>query len=179
AAVNPSANIEVSDVRLATREFTWPPRAPIPIDVRAATPGGGRVSLNGALDLAGRALDGKVTVGAVDLGPLKPYLPPRPTLGAKVNADLDVKARENPRSVSARGSASVGDVTFTHNDRPAINLARAEVTGVDYTWPSTVAIDRLRIQAPRASLYRNREGTFPLVTFLTGLRPPPSARPES
>src|SRR5262249_53460308 len=88
AAVNPSANIEVSDVRPAARDSTWPPRAPIPIEARAASPGGGRVSLNGALDLAGRAIDGKLTVGAVDLAPLKPYLPPRTTLDAKVNADL-------------------------------------------------------------------------------------------
>jgi len=179
AAVNPSANIEVSDVRLAARDFTWPPRAPIPVEVRAATPGGGRVGLNGALDLAGRALDGKVTVGSVDLAPLRPYLPPRATLAAKVNADLDVKARQDPRSVTARGSASVADVAFTHNDRPAIGLVRAEVTGVDYTWPSTVAIDRLRIQTPRASIYRNRDGTFPLVTFFTGLRQTSGARSEA
>ena len=184
-AVSPATDVDLSGVRLVAQGFTWPARDPLPIDLRVSTPGGGSVDARGALDLAGAGADLKVVLSGVDLSPAQPYLPVPGRIAGKASADLDVKARLEPLSIAARGTASLADVALAEGEQPVITAARVETTGLDYAWPAKVAIDRLRVQAPRAAIERRRDGTFPLVALLTGARgtsgpatPATPARPE-
>jgi hypothetical protein len=169
-AVNPAARIDLSGVRLAARNFTWPPRAPMPIELRVGTPGGGTVTARGALDIAARGFDGRVALGGVDLAPVHPYLLLRAQVAGKASGDLAVTARLEPLAIAVRGDAAVADVALAEGNRPLVAVGRVETSGIDYTWPAKVAIDRVRIQKARAAIERQRDGTLPLLALLTPVR---------
>jgi hypothetical protein len=172
ATATASRGAEVSRVRVAAHGFTWPARGPMPIELRAATPGGGRLSVDGALDLAVLGLQAKVVANGVDLAPALAHLPLGPRVAARAGAELDIEARLDPLSLSARGAASLADVVITDGDRPLVNVARVETTGLDYAWPGRVTIDRLRVESPRAMIERMRDGAFPLAGLFTAPREP-------
>jgi hypothetical protein len=52
-------------------------------------------------------------------------------------------------------------VTIADGEKPVLTAARVEATGLDYAWPAKVAIDRLRVQTPRAAIERRPDGHFP------------------
>jgi hypothetical protein len=169
-SVNPPARVDLSEARLAAQGFSWPARDPVPIDMQVSTPNGGRVSARGSLDLAGAGAELKVAVNGVDLSPAQPYLSRAGRVAAKASADLDVAVRLRPLSLTARGTAALADVAIAESTAPLVTAARVETAGLDYAWPAKVAIDRLRVQAPRATVERRRDGTLPLVDLLAGAR---------
>jgi hypothetical protein len=61
AAVNPTARLEVNGVRLSARDFAWPARTPVPVQLDAPTPGAGRITARGTLDLVAKSLQMQLT----------------------------------------------------------------------------------------------------------------------
>jgi hypothetical protein len=180
-SVSPPARVDLSGVRLAAQGFTWPARDPLPIDLRMNTPNGGRLETRGTLDLARGGADVKLALTGIDLSAARAHLPVSGRVAARASADLDVAVRLAPVSVTARGAAALADVALADGGGPIVTAARVEATGLDYAWPARVAIDRLRIQAPRAAIERRSDGTFPLAALLIGVRRTsggPPARPE-
>ena len=172
AAVSPTARLEVAGVRLHARDFAWPARAPIPVRFEAPTPGSGRVTAQGALDLATRSLELQVTPRDVDLGPTQPYLPVRGRVTGKASADLAVKATFEPFALTARGTAAIADMALADAATPLMTAARFESTGIEFAWPATVTIDRMQLQRPWAQIERAADGSYPLRALLE-----PPARP--
>ena len=166
AAVIPTARLEVAGVRLSARDFAWPARAPVPVRFEAPTPGSGRVTAQGALDLAARSLELQVTPRDVDLGPTQPYLPVRGRVTGKASADLAVKATLEPFTLTARGTAAIADMALADAATPLMTAARFESTGIEFAWPATVTIDRMQLQKPWAQIERAADGSFPLRKLL-------------
>ena len=182
AAVSPAARLEFAGVRLIARDFTWPARAPVPVQIAAPTPGAGSVSARGSLDIATRSLDLQVTPAGVDLAPVQPYVPLRGRLSGKASGDLQIKATLEPFTITARGTASVADLALADGTRPVATVARLETAGIEYTWPATAIIDRIRLEKPWAQIERAADGGFPLRALLepAGLarrEPGPDAAP--
>jgi len=173
AAVSPTARIDVAGVRLASRDFTWPARAPIPVQLDMPTPGAGTLTAKGQLDLTARALEAQVTPSGVDVSPARPYLPVRGRIAGKASGDLQVKATLEPLTIAARGTATLTDLAVADGDRPVATAARLETTGIDYTWPATVVVEAARLQKPWAQIERAADGSFPITALLTPA--PPSA----
>jgi uncharacterized protein involved in outer membrane biogenesis len=186
AAVSPTARIEVAGVRLAARDFAWPARAPIPVELDMPTPGAGTLTAKGRLDLTARALEAQVTPSGVDVSPARPYLPVRGRIAGKASGDFQVKATLEPFTMSARGAATLADLALADGDRPVATAAQLETTGIDYTWPATVAIEAARLQKPWAQIERVADGSFPIVALLapapagvTRREPTPGGGPAS
>ena len=169
--VKPASRVDLSGVRVVAQGFTWPARRPMPIELRVGVPGGGSVSARGSLDVASKGAELKVTLAGVDLAPGQPYLPLSARIDGKASGDLDVEARLEPLSIAVRGKASLADLAVADGGGPALTAAGVEATGLDYTWPAKVGIDRLRVQKPRAVVERRRDGALSLLALFT----PPSA----
>ncbi len=171
AAVSPVARLEVTGARLSSRDFQWPARGPIPVQLDMSAPGSGTISSKGQLDLTTRTIEAQVTPRGVDLSPARPYLPLRGRIAGKASGDLLVKATLEPLAITARGTATLADLAVADGDRPVATAARLETTGIDYTWPATVVVEAVRLQKPWAQIERAADGSFPIAALLT---PPPA-----
>ena len=174
AAVSPPARLEVTGTRLTARDFHWPTRAPIPVQLEMSTPGAGTLTAKGQLDLTARTLAAQVIPSGVDLSPVRPYLPVRGRIAGKASGDFQVKATLEPLTITARGAATLADLALADGDRPVATAARLEATGIDYTWPATVVIEAAHLQKPWAQIERAADGRFPITALLTPA-PPPAA----
>jgi uncharacterized protein involved in outer membrane biogenesis len=177
AAVTPPARIEVAGVRLGARDFHWPARAAIPIQLDMPTPGAGTLTAKGQLDLTARTIEALVTPSGVDLAPARPYLPVRARITGKASGDFQVKAALEPLAITARGAAALADLAVADGDRPVATAARLEASGIDYAWPATVAIEAARLQKPWAQIERAADGSFPIIPLLTPV-PPAAGAPR-
>ena len=165
-AVSPAARVEITGARLEARDFTWPARRPVALQLQVSTPGGGSVRVEGQLGVGSRSLEGKLVASGVDVAPIRPYLPVRARIAGKAGAELTVKVALEPLAVAAQGKADLQDVAVADGDRPLVTAARIETTGIDYAWPATAKIDRIEIQKPTAVLERRADGTLPLAALL-------------
>ncbi len=172
AAVSPPARLEVAGVRLAARDFQWPARGAIPVQLDMSTPGSGTLTAKGQLDLTARTIEAQVTPSGMDLSPVRPYLPVRGRITGKASGELQVKATLEPLAITARGAATLADLAVADGDRPVATAARLETTGIDYTWPATVVVEAARLQKPWAQIERAADGSFPIVALLTPAPPP-------
>jgi uncharacterized protein involved in outer membrane biogenesis len=167
AAVSPTARIDITGVRLAARDFVWPARGAIPVQLDMPTPGAGQLTASGQLDLLTRGLEMQVKPNGVDVSPAQPYLPVRGRIAGKASGDLQVKATLEPLTITARGPATLTDLVLADGGRPVATAARLEATGIDYAWPATVAIESVRLRKPWAQIERAADGRFPIVALLT------------
>ena len=174
AAVSPPARLEVTGTRLVARDFQWPARGAIPVQLDLSTPGSGTLTAKGQLDLTARTIEAQVTPSGMDLSPVRPYLPLRGRIAGKASGDLQVKATLEPFAITARGAATLADLALADGDRPVATAARLETTGIDYTWPATVVVETARLQKPWAQIERAADGSFPIIALLTPA-PPPAA----
>ena len=170
AAVSPAARIDVAGVRLAARDFAWPARRPIPVQLDLPTPGAGQLAATGHLDLAARALEMQLKPAGVEISPAQPYLPVRGRIAGRASGEIQLKATLEPLAITARGTAAVTDLVLADGDRPVATAARAEAAGIDYAWPATVAIESARVLKPWAQIERAADGGFPLLALLTAPR---------
>src|SRR6185503_6832696 len=95
-AVSPAARVEITGARLEARDFTWPARRPVALQLQMPSPGGGSVRVEGQLGVGSRTLDGKLIASGVDVAPIRPYLPMRAGIAGKVGAELTVKVTLEP-----------------------------------------------------------------------------------
>jgi uncharacterized protein involved in outer membrane biogenesis len=178
AAVNPTARLEVTGVRLSVRDFAWPAKVPVPVQLEAPTPGAGRITARGTLDLTAQSLQMQLTPSGVDLGPTQPYLPVRGRLTGQASGDLALKATLEPFTLTARGTAAIADMALGDSGKPLMTAARLQATGIDYAWPATVTVDRVDLQKPWAQIEQAADGSFPLRALLEPPAPPPGAPPR-
>jgi hypothetical protein len=176
AGVTPTARLDVAGVHLVARDFVWPARAPIPVRLEMPTPGAGRLTASGELDVAARSLTLQVTPNGMDLAPAQPYLPLRGRIAGKASGDVQVKATLDPFSITARGALALADLAVADGDRPPLaTAARLDAIGIEYAWPATVAIESVRLLTPWAQVERAADGSFPLTALLKPAAEPTAA----
>ena len=122
--VSPPARAELGDLRLTAKDVTWPTRGPASIQLQAALPGGGSASAEGRLGPDARSLDLKVGLRDVDLALTRGYLARRGTVAGKAGGDFDVKVALEPLVITARGAASMSDVSIS-DDRAGVGEGAA------------------------------------------------------
>jgi hypothetical protein len=128
------------------------------------------LSARGQLGVAPVGLDLDVALDGVDLAPAQPYLPLRGRIAGKASARLKIGATVEPLALTARGTASLVDLAVADGERRLLTAAHSEVTGLDYTWPATVSVDRLRVQKPWALIDRV-SGKLPVLDVLATAGP--------
>ncbi len=167
ASVSPPARLDLKGVRVTLEDAAWPARAPTPIQVVAGLPGNGRLQARGTVGLTPPAADLRVVLGAVDLRPFQPYVPIAARIGGSADAEVTVVASiDRELTATVRGRAGVSRLSLALEDRPVVEVARAEATGLAVAWPSRIAAARVLIRKPTATIERDERGQLPLRGLL-------------
>ena len=145
AAASAPAPLQLTAIGLAARGLAWPARAPAKLDLTAKTPGAGTLTADGTVSLDPGRLDVRARLGGVALAPYQLYVPARGTIQGRLDADIAMAGALGERpSAGVRGTVTVNDLALSEGPRSLVTMARLETTGLDYTWPGAVTIDRLQ-----------------------------------
>jgi len=179
-AVSPAARFEIAGARLEAGEFTWPIRQPVSLRASTSMPGGGTASIDGRVTAnAGATADLKLVLSGVDVRVAQPYVPISGRIAGTASAELEIQATVEPLTISARGKAGVADLSLADADRPLVTAARVEASGVQYTWPAKVGVERLELDRWSAIVERRPDGTLPIRAIVSPLpRAPAPGQPS-
>jgi len=131
--VSPPARAELGELRLTAKDVTWPARGATAIQLQAGL-GGGSASAEGRLGPDARSLDLKVALRDVDLAVTRGYLAGRGTVAGKAGGDFDVRLSLQPFVFTARGAASISDLSVSDGTQALVPVPRVEATGLAYVW---------------------------------------------
>jgi len=170
--VSPPARLDLTAVRVALEGVSWPPRGTAPIQVVADLPKGGRFEARGTVGLIPVTANLRVLLRSIDLATFQPYVPITGLIAGKAEGDLAVTASvDRELTATVRGKAGVNRLSVSARDhpvgdRPAVEVERAEATGLDIAWPTRVTVARVLIRKPAAVIERDEQGALPLRTLL-------------
>ena len=177
-----SARFDLTQLRIATEDLTWPPRAPARVEVglrfrdRGALDGSGTARLTAPLPTIAWAAELGLQLNAVDLAPLAPYIPGAGGLGGRARAKVTVDlAYAGTLTARVRGDVGGARFALTDGGRTLLALRSINATGLDLQWPERITIKQLRMRRPYAFIERDRQARFPLLARFVS--PPPL--PES
>jgi hypothetical protein len=133
----------------------------------AALPAGGTVTMDGTVTGEAGNVDLRLVVADAELAPLQPYLPFRAGVQARAGTTLAITGPLRPTpQLQARGEATLRDLALSDAARPVLTLALMRATGIDFTWPRRLAIEKVHVRRTWALLERDADGTFLLRTLL-------------
>jgi hypothetical protein len=95
-------------------------------------------------------------------------------VAGKAGGDFDVKVALEPLAITARGAASISDLSISDGPQALVKVPRVEATGLVYAWPAKVSLDRLRAQGAWALIERGRDGGLTLLSLFAPTSPPPA-----
>ena len=165
--------------RQSSRRATiaWPgPRAAEDRD-EGGDAGHGHVRRQRHGDARSRQADLRARLAGAALGPYQVYCRSPRASGDGSTPTWPSRAR------SSRGSTwrcaappAVRELTIGERERPLITVARIDMTGLDYKWPTTIGVDRFRVERSWALLERRADGSVPLASLF---KPLPAGEAEA
>ena len=180
ASVAPPARLRISPFGLTARDVAWPGPRAAKVEMKVALPVTGTFDATGTVSLDPVKLDLRARLAGAALGPYQAYVPVAARIRGRLDADVTITGALAPRiDLAVKGTAAVRDLTIGERERPLITVARMEMTGLDYRWPTTVAVDRFRVERSWAMVERRADGALPLAALfrsLAGRCGPGSAR---
>ncbi|MEO8310404.1 MAG: DUF748 domain-containing protein [Caldimonas sp.] len=164
ATTSPPAALALADFSLNAEKLAWPIAAPVVFRGEGLLGSGaerGKLAFSGQGDTAGAAV--KITLAALPLAPLRPYLRSivAPPLAGELSADLDVDWRAGgaaPQLKVAASRVALARLALGESAAPeaAADLVEARDVGID-TVARTASIGRFAMTAPRLRIERDKE----------------------
>jgi Domain of Unknown Function (DUF748) len=174
--VHPQVSVARLDV--SAEDFTWPSRGPARVRV-SGTVAGGQVSARGTVDAGARNATLTVKASAVDLATIQPWLPIVGQIRGAADGDVVVTVGLDPFRLELKGALGAGNLAFLEGSKPLLTVKRVDATGIDLAWPTRLAIDRLRVNAPWAEVARNTQGELSLRSLFRRRADRPAPPPPS
>ncbi len=171
-SLTPPPRFDVKGLKVAVEGATWPARKPARIQVAAGLPGSGTLDVRGSATLDPLGADLQVALKDADLSPYQPYAPVNAPLAGKADADVSVVASMKKEvTVTVRGKGGVTGLALGPQGAPVVTVERADASGIDVQWPSRVAVERVVVRKPSATIERDEKGALPLLAMVR--RPAP------
>jgi uncharacterized protein involved in outer membrane biogenesis len=165
-----TGRLEIERLQLRIADVDGVAPASARMTITAALPGGGSLDVEGPLRLASRAAELRVRVARLDPAVLVSYAALPVDLSGVAEADLTLDlAYPGALATRVRGRVALSRVTVAGAGRPLGNARQIEVTGVDARWPH-MAIARVRVVQPAATVERDATGHVPLAAPFTAAR---------
>ncbi|MGH7277321.1 MAG: DUF748 domain-containing protein, partial [Candidatus Rokuibacteriota bacterium] len=172
ADASPPERFSLPRVSVVAEALSWPVREPARLEIASAVPGGGELTARGHMKVQPVEADLDVRLTRVQLAPWARYLAPALRVTGTGDAAIAVKAALQPAlTATGKGTARVANVVVAEGDRRLLSVDRAEIAGLDVTWPSQVTLGRVMLRRPAALVERDAGG----VIVLPGLGPGGSA----
>jgi hypothetical protein len=148
------------------------------IALHANVPGGGEVDVGGTAGLQPRRADLRVRARGVELATLARYLPLAGTLDGIARVDARVVAsHERELVLTVTGETTLDRVVLGDGARTLAGASRLSATGIAYTWPASLRVDRLTATQPSVTVERDAAGAIGLAALVRPPAPPASASP--
>jgi hypothetical protein len=158
---SPPARFDLPRVTVLAEGLAWPVQGPARVAVTAPVPGGGHFSVRGDVKPQPPSADVDVRMTRVNLAPWARYIAPWLRVSGTGEIALAVQAALHPAvTATGRGVARLNGVVVTDGHRRLLAFDQAEASGVEAQWPSRVAIGRLRVRRPSATVERDAQGTI-------------------
>lgn len=165
--VSPPARIEVAGARLSVRDFVWPSRAPATVALTSPMPGGGQLTVTGAVQLEPMRLDARAVLDGVSIEPAQPYVPIEGQLAGKATGDVSMKLALDPTSLQITGQARLQAFRLNDGARTVMTVGRVETSGIDIDWPGRIGVRTLQMRRPRLLVERDAKGDIRFRQLVT------------
>ena len=168
-----------STIRAKVADLTWPAITPGVIDVQATIPGGGSLVVAGTVRKPPDATQLRLRVASLDLAPWAQFIPVDAAVTGIASADLRI---DEPfaAGIPARiqGTAAVERLDVADARQTLVAAQRVEASALELHWPERLIVGRLFVNAPRATVDRDADGSFRLTRLMRpGETPKPSGAP--
>jgi hypothetical protein len=178
SSVSPPRRLSLRSLKVTVETVAWPFRGTARTALTAELPESGTVTVNGTAELATYALDLTVEARDVALAAYRRFLPVDVPLTGRAVATLRVKGvmSELPK-IAVSGAVGASRLTLGPGAKPPLAVEGVEVAGLEADWPDRIRVARVAIRKPSALLEREKDGSFPLRTMLTGSHGGPEMAP--
>lgn len=180
-AGKPGARFPPSTVRANAAGLTWPATTPGRVELAATVPGGGTLTLTGAVRPPPAATRLRLRASRLNLAPWAQFVPVTARVTGLAEADLRMDeplAADVPARLD--GAIAVRRLGVADANHRVLSADRVEASGLEILWPTRVVVDRVSVTGPRGLVERDRNGRFPVQDLLarpaaTVTTPAPSA----
>lgn len=158
--------VAIDGLTVSARNLTWPGRGVADLSLSASV-AGAALSARGTADVARRRVETSLVLGGADLGLLQPWLPIAGRLrGTLARADLRVAAsHDGALALTVAGDATVERLALVQSGATPVAVERAQLKGLDYTWPATLRVADLTLTRPAVAVERDAGGTLNLTAL--------------
>jgi hypothetical protein len=179
--VRPAHTLAVTDLAVTLTDVTWPGRGPLGLDVALGLPGAGRLTVKGKATLAPVSADVTMSMRGAAIEPYHPYIPIRARLTGRFSGDntAQIAITGGAFTAKSRGTSWIEalEVRNPADKTAPLKLARMEMAGIDFGWPTHARVATVTIKKPEARIERDASGQIALAALFQpadgGSRPVP------
>ena len=179
--VTPTTTLALSDIAVTLEHLTWPGAAPVALDVALGLPAAGRLSVKGTATLQPFSVDVTSTMRGGSIEPYYPYIPLRARMTGSFNGDsrTRVSMAGGTLTAASQGRSWIDnlEVRRPEGGPPPMRIARMEMAGIDFGWPTHARVAAITITRPQVEVERDASGNITLRELF--VVDPPEAKPGS
>ena len=179
--VTPTTTLALSDIAVTLEHLTWPGAAPVALDVALRLPTAGRLNVKGTATLQPFSVDVTSTLRGGSIEPYHPYIPLRARLAGSFNGDsrTRVSTAGSTLTATSQGRSWIDnlEVRRPEGGEPPMRIARMEMAGIDFGWPTHARVAAITITKPQVEVERDASGNITLRELF--VVEPPEAKPGS
>ncbi|HTO13898.1 MAG TPA: DUF748 domain-containing protein [Candidatus Binatia bacterium] len=180
--VSPAVKLALSDIAVTLEHLTWPGPAPVALDVALGLPGAGRLNVKGTATLDPVTVDVTSSLRGGSIEPYHPYIPLRARLAGSFNGDsrTRVSLAGGTLTATSTGTSWVENLEVRRpaGGPPPMRMARMEIAGIDFGWPTHAKVAAITITKPEIEIERDAAGNLTLRELLVPGEPAAPAEPK-
>jgi len=183
--VSPAVKLALRDIAVTLEHLTWPGPAPVALDVALGLPTAGTLSVKGTATLQPFSVDVTSSLRGGSIEPYQPYIPMRARLTGSFNGDSRTRVSTAGGTLTATslGRSWIDNLEVRRPDggAPPMRIARMEMAGIDFGWPTHARVAAITITKPQVEVERDASGNITLRELFIVDEPgrtQPSASPK-
>ncbi|MBI4270596.1 MAG: DUF748 domain-containing protein [Candidatus Rokubacteria bacterium] len=180
----PPTTLALANLTATVRDLAWPGPKPAAVELSTDLPSRGRFTLTGRLTPLPVDLDVQTSIRDATIEPYQVYIPVRARFGGSFNGDAHwrIRVKDGAFTAASRGTSWIENLEIgAPGDTPAVRVARLQLDGIDFAWPTHARLAALTLTRPDVRVERGRDGALNLRELFTppGPAAPPSAAPAA
>jgi len=183
-SVKPAARLALRDIAVTLEHLTWPGPAPVALDVALGLPAAGTLTVKGSATLQPFSVDVTSSLRGGSIEPYQPYIPIRARLAGSFNGDsrTRVSMADGTLTANSQGKSWIDNLEVRRpgGGTPPMRVARMEMAGIDFGWPTHARVAAITITKPSVEIERDATGAITLRELFVVDEAPsqPSAAPK-
>ena len=183
-SVKPAATLALRDIAVTLEHLTWPGAAPVALDVALGLPAAGTLTVKGSATLQPFSVDVTSSLRGGSIEPYQPYIPIRARLAGSFNGDsrTRVSMADGTLTANSQGKSWIDNLEVRRpgGGTPPMRVARMEMAGIDFGWPTHARVAAITITKPSVEIERDATGAITLRELFVVDEAPsqPSAAPR-